>query len=75
MDVGEGTPTLQWAGQGVTTGEAIGGNQIQSGTSFTLTLTSSPQITSLGGMYMCQSTVGSGAVARTAGTTVNVQSE
>ncbi len=73
--MGEGTPTLQWTGQGETTGEAIGGNQIQSGTSFTLTLTFSPLLTSLGGMYMCQSTVGSGEVARTASTTVNVQSK
>ncbi len=73
--MGEGIPTLQWTGPGVTTGEAFAGNQIQSGTIFTLTLSFSPLLTSLGGMYMCQSTVGSGAVARTAGTTVNVQSE
>ncbi len=74
VDVGEGTPTLQWTGPGVTTGEASEGTQMQSGTTFTRTLTFSPLFTSHGGVYTYQSTVGSGAVERTAMTTVNVQS-
>ncbi len=74
VDVGEGTPTLQWTGPAVTTGEATNGTQMQSGTIFTLTLTFSPLNTSHGGVYTCQSTVGSDAVERTAMTTVNVQS-
>ncbi len=75
VDVGEGTPTLQWTGPGVTTGEATNGTLMQSGTIFTLTLTFSPLNTSHAGQYTCQSTVGSGAVERTAMTTVNVQSK
>ncbi len=65
--VGEGTPTLQWTGPG---GETI---LEQSGTS--LNLTFSPLNTSNGGEYTCQSTVGVGAVKKTASTNITVQSE
>ncbi len=73
--MGEGIPTLQWTGPGVTSGEAIEGTQTQSGTIFTRNLTFSPLNTSHGGVYTYQSTVGSGAVERTAMTTVSVQSK
>ncbi len=72
VDVGEGTPTLQWTGPGGMAGVTTMG---QSGTTFTLTLTFSPLSTSDGGLYACQSTVGSGAVVRTANTIVNVLSK
>ncbi len=67
--VGEGTPTLQWTGPG---GEAI---LEQTGTTFTLNLNFSPLLTTNGGEYTCQSTVGIGAVNRTASTNITVQSE
>ncbi len=67
--VGAGTPTLRWTGPGgETTFE-------QSGTTFTLNLTFSPLNTSNGGEYTCQSTVGDGAVNRTASTNITAQSE
>ncbi len=65
--VGERTPTLQWTGPG---GETI---LEQPGTS--LSLTFSPLLTSHGGEYTCQSTVGVGAVNRTAMSTIIVQSK
>ncbi len=65
--VGEGTPTLQWTGPG---GETI---LEQPGTS--LNLTFSPLNASDGGEYTCQSTVGIGAVERTATSTIIVQSK
>ncbi len=65
--VGEGTPTLQWTGPG---GETI---LEQPGTS--LDLTFSPLLTFHGGEYTCQSTVGVGAVNRTATSTIIVQSK
>ncbi len=73
--MGEGTPTLQWTGPGVTSGEASEGTRMQSGTIFTRTLTFSPLNTSHAGQYTCQSTVGSDAVERTANTNVTVQSK
>ncbi len=75
VDVGEGTPTLQWTGPGVTSGEASEGTQMQSSTTFTLTLTFSPVKTSHAGQYTCQSTVVGAAVERTVMADVNVQSE
>ncbi len=65
--VGEGTPTLRWTGPG---GETI---LEQSGTS--LNLTFSPLLTSHGGEYTCQSTVGVGAVERTVMSTIIVRSK
>ncbi len=65
--VSDGTPTLQWTGPG---GETI---LEQSGT--TLNLTFSPLNTSNGGEYTCQSTVGVGAVNRSATSTIIVQSK
>ncbi len=74
MVVGEGTPTLQWTGPGVMTGGVTVGEQMKTGTTFTLSLTFSPLLTSHEGEYTCQSTVGVGAVERTAMSTVTVQS-
>ncbi len=65
--VGEGIPTLRWTGPG---GEII---LEQSGTS--LDLPFCPLNTSNGGEYTCQSTVGVGAVNRTATSTIIVQSK
>ncbi len=73
--VGEGTPTLQWTGPGVMTGEATVGEQMETGTTFTLPLTFSPLLTSHGGEYTCRSTVGVGAVERAAMPTITVQSQ
>ncbi len=73
--MGEGTPTLQWTGPGGLAGGGSEGTQMNAGTTFTLTLTFSPLFTSHGGVYTCQSTVGSGAVNKTAMTTVSVQSK
>ena len=73
VNVGEGTPTLQWMGPVVMSGAATVGNQTQSGTTFTLNLTFSPFLTSHGGEYTCQSTVE--GVVRTAVTTLKVQSK
>ena len=73
VDVGEGTSTLQWIGPGVMNGTATAGNQTQSDTTFTLTLTFSILNTSHGGEYTCQSSVG--GVNRTAVTALSVQSK
>ncbi len=59
------------------TGEATVGEQMKTGagTTFILPLTFSPLLTSLGGEYTCQSTVGVGAVERTAMSPIIVQSK
>ncbi len=57
------------------TGEATVGEQMEAGTTFTLSLTFSLLLTSHGGEYTCQSTVGVGAVERTASTNITAQSE
>ncbi len=72
--VGEGMPTLQWTGPGVLTGRVTVGEQMGTGTTFTLPLTFS-LLTSHGGKYTCLSTVGDAAVERTAMSTITVQSQ
>ncbi len=72
--MGEGTPTFQWTGPGVTTGEASEGTEMQAGTTFTHTLFFSPILTSHGGVYTCQSTVGSDTTAMST-VSVHVQSK
>ncbi len=57
---------------GVTAGEQM---KTGAGTTFVLPLTFSPLLTSHGGEYSCQSTVGVAAVERTAMSPITVQSK
>ena len=78
VGVGEGMPTLQWMGpdgsEVTTGGEIIVGNPDVNGSVATLSLTFSRLVTSHGGEYTCQSTVGTRAVERTVTATISVQS-
>ncbi len=57
------------------TGEVTVGQQMEAGTTFTLSLTFSLLLTSHGGEYTCQSTVGAGDVEITSSTNITAQSE